>query len=326
MAYDAGMLIEPADYSAWTLYSRALAEHGGSDEARAGLEMVAADLLSRGSVAVEQGRLDDAESTVQEILKVLPEHADAIQLAAMIAERRAPPPPPLAARNPVVRPEAERAARTTVERPEVAPPPPVETDPIPPLSDSFNNALASNALLTPADASASYYARQMLAARPDDARSLSARDLLVTEMLGRSRQSIEALDMDAARTWVDAAETLGGNRDAIEEGRADLLIAQVRQESAKPVPASELVVANYVAPAYPRTPLSRGIEGWVDIEFTVGEDGNTRDIVVADASHKSYFRNEAVEAVSGWRFEPRIFMGEVLTQRSYTRVAFVLEN
>ena len=69
-------------------------------------------------------------------------------------------------------------------------------------------------------------------------------------------------------------------------------------ESAKPVPASALKIATYVAPTYPARASERNLEGWVDIEFTVGTDGKTRNIVVTDASHETIFRREATDAVA----------------------------
>ena len=94
-------------------------------------------------------------------------------------------------------------------------------------------------------------------------------------------------------------------------------------ESAKPVPASALKISTYVAPAFPQRANERSIEGWVDIEFTVGTDGKTRNVVVTDASHDALFRREATEAVSKWQFEPRIFMGRAIEQSSFTRIRFV---
>ena len=85
-------------------------------------------------------------------------------------------------------------------------------------------------------------------------------------------------------------------------------------------------MTNYVQPDYPRQPLQRGIEGWVDVEFTVGMDGRTRDIDVVDASHDRYFRDEAMAAVEDWTFEPRTFMDRTIEQRTYTRLRFVLND
>jgi protein TonB len=94
-------------------------------------------------------------------------------------------------------------------------------------------------------------------------------------------------------------------------------------ESAKPVPASALKISTYVAPEYPQRALERSLEGWVDIEFTVGTDGMTHDVTVTAASHEAYFRREATDAVSKWQFEPRVFMGRAIEQTAYTRMRFV---
>ena len=79
-----------------------------------------------------------------------------------------------------------------------------------------------------------------------------------------------------------------------------------------------------MAPAYPPRASERNQEGWVDVEFTVGTNGTTRNIVVTDASHETLFRREATEAVEKWQFEPRVFMGRAIEQTSYTRIRFVL--
>jgi protein TonB len=90
------------------------------------------------------------------------------------------------------------------------------------------------------------------------------------------------------------------------------------------VPASALKIATYVVPEFPERALDRNFEGWVDVEFTAGIDGRTRNVTVTDASHETFFRREAVDAVSKWQFEPRIFMGRAIEQSSYTRIRFVL--
>jgi len=79
-------------------------------------------------------------------------------------------------------------------------------------------------------------------------------------------------------------------------------------------------------PVYPPRALDRGIEGWVDLEFTVEPDGSTSHVAVTGASHDTFFKKEAVAAVEQWKFEPReprVFMNRPIAQRSYTRIRFV---
>jgi len=116
---------------------------------------------------------------------------------------------------------------------------------------------------------------------------------------------------------------VGADPNGVRAARNSLTEQLVSMESAKPMPASALKITTYVAPEYPTRALERHIQGWVDVEFTVGMDGTTRDISIADASHDSYFRREAVAAVEKWRFEPRVYMNREIAQRSYTRIRFV---
>jgi TonB family protein len=318
LAYDAGMLTEPEDYSAWTLFAGVLVQDPGNVIALEGLNQVAADLLQRGAVALEQGRYDDARSTVDRILGAMPDHEGATALALRL-EDAAPEPEP----EPVVEPETVRvvvaAPRPAPEREEP------RVDPVVVAHDAFERAMRENRLLTPANDNARLHVRRMLDENSAHELAIQDRDLLVTELLARSTQALEALDPDAARTWIDEAQRIAADQAPIAAARTSLTERLIAMESAKPLPASALTVVDYVAPEYPRNAAMRGVQGWVDVEFTVASDGSTRNIAVADASHDRYFRDEAMAAVSQWRFEPRVFMDRPIDQKSYTRVRFVLE-
>jgi protein TonB len=151
-----------------------------------------------------------------------------------------------------------------------------------------------------------------------------ARSALSLEFLSRAAQSIEALDPEAAGIWIDEAEGLLGAADeGVRKARSALNEQIIAMESAKPVPASALKIVTYVAPVFPPRANERNLEGWVDLEFTVGTDGRTRNVVVTDGSSETLFRKEATDAVSKWEFEPRLFMGRAIEQNSYTRIRFV---
>jgi TonB family protein len=184
--------------------------------------------------------------------------------------------------------------------------------------------MADGRLLTPSDNSAKHFAGVLARLDANNAATRRARAVLSAELLSRATQSIEGLDPEAAGIWIDEAEALLGGSDAGVVKARDALTGQlIAMESAKPVPASALKIATYVAPEYPQRALERNLEGWVDIEFTVGTDGRTRNINVTAASHETYFRREATEAVTKWQFEPRVFMGRTIEQTAYTRMRFV---
>jgi TonB family protein len=321
LAYEAGMLIEPDEYSAWTLFSRVLKDDPQNAAARDGLTKVADDLIGRGATALDQGRFDDARAAVERVRAALPEHPGAKDLA----ERIWPEVSAAAPTRPAVTlppPEAPRVARVETEP---APPPKPQVDPIVEANQAFLKALAEGRLLTPAEQSAKHYVGVMNRSNVDHELSKSARSALSLELLSRAAQSIEALDPEAARIWIDEAEALLGAADeGVRQARSALTEQLIAMESAKPLPASALKITTYVAPTFPPRASERNIEGWVDIEFTVGTDGKTRSVIVTDASHETMFRREATDAVSKWQFEPRVFLGRPIEQTSYTRIRFVL--
>jgi TonB family protein len=309
LALEAGMLIEPADYSAWSLFGAAAAADPHNREAHDGLEQVANALLGRSQAALEQGRYDDASAIVETIVSRLPQHEGALALAEQIVVATTPP-------EPLASPKPEVATELA--------PAPAPVDPIPALNASFLAAMAANAVLTPPGTSARDIVSEMLATAPEHELTVSARELLVTEMLDRSLQSIEALDTAAAQTWINSATPLADDPRRIARAQDQLMRHLISVESQKLLPAASLTQVKSVAPKYPEVPLSRGIEGWVDVEFVVNPDGETENIQVIDASHDRYFRAEAVGAVEQWRFKPVIFMNQAIPQRAYARLAFVL--
>jgi len=322
LAYDAGMLVEPDEYSAWTLFQRVLKNEPGNAAALEGLTKVADDLVRRGETALDQGRFDDARATVERIRAALPNHPGAKDLSQKIwpdAGGKPAVPAPAALPQPAV-----QVARVETAPTPAAPPKP-QADPIADASQAFEKALAEGRLLTPADQSAKHYVGVLNRLNVDHDLSKRARSTLSAEFLSRAAQSIEALDPEAAGIWIDEAEALiGATDDGVRKARAALTEQLIAMEAAKPIPASALKISTYVAPDYPPRASERNLQGWVDVEFTVGTDGKTRNIVVTDASHETMFRREAMEAVQKWQFEPRVFMGRPIEQTSFTRIRFVL--
>jgi TonB family protein len=315
LAYEAGMLVEPEEYSAWTLFARVVKTEPTNEAALEGLNKVADDLVRRGETALDQGRLKDARATAERILAALPVHAG----AKALAEKVRPEPPPAevspSTRTPPVEPSrVERAA---------IPPPRPAVDPVQVAGAAFDEAMAAGRLLTPIDESAKHYLGELVSLDPESERTQTARATLEKELLSRSSQSIEALDSEAAEIWIEEAEAINFDHGAVQRARSALTEHLIQQESAKRLPASELTVVSYVPPEYPDRALTRGMAGWVDVEFTVGTDGATHDVTVVEASNEMFSR-EAVAAVSQWQFEPRVFMSRTIEQRSYTRIRFVL--
>lgn len=67
-----------------------------------------------------------------------------------------------------------------------------------------------------------------------------------------------------------------------------------------------------VAPVYPRRALSRGIEGYVIVEFIVTKQGTVRDPKVVKAEPESIFDRAAMDAALKFKYKPRVVNGEAV--------------
>ncbi|MYD43924.1 MAG: energy transducer TonB [Gammaproteobacteria bacterium] len=61
-----------------------------------------------------------------------------------------------------------------------------------------------------------------------------------------------------------------------------------------------------VLPQYPRRALSRGIEGYVIVEFCVTEQGTVRDPVVIEAEPSAIFDRAAMNAALKFKYKPKV--------------------
>ena len=81
-----------------------------------------------------------------------------------------------------------------------------------------------------------------------------------------------------------------------------------------------------VAPVYPARALSRGLEGYVDMSFTVTTAGTVKDPIV-DYSTSSLFERAATRAVLKFKYKPRVKDGvPVEVPGVKTRITFKIED
>jgi protein TonB len=65
-----------------------------------------------------------------------------------------------------------------------------------------------------------------------------------------------------------------------------------------------------VNPDYPPQAITRGLEGWVRVRFTVSAIGTVRDAVVVASEPGTTFDAAALKAIARWRYNPRVENGE----------------
>ncbi len=81
-----------------------------------------------------------------------------------------------------------------------------------------------------------------------------------------------------------------------------------------------------VAPVYPSRALSRGLEGFVDMSFTVTSAGTVKDPIVLQST-SSLFERAATRAVLKFKYKPRVVDGvPVEVTGVKTRITFELED
>lgn len=89
---------------------------------------------------------------------------------------------------------------------------------------------------------------------------------------------------------------------------------------------SDVVPIVRIEPRYPRDALLRGLEGWVQVEFTINEDGRVSDAVVVAAEPRRVFDRSAIQAILRWKFKPRFVDGRPISRRASQIVDFQLEG
>jgi protein TonB len=82
-----------------------------------------------------------------------------------------------------------------------------------------------------------------------------------------------------------------------------------------------------VAPVYPRRAQTRGIEGYVLLEFTVTRTGAVTDPVVLESKPPGIFDRSAMNAAVKFKYKPKVVNGEAIDVAGVrNRITFELEK
>jgi protein TonB len=82
-----------------------------------------------------------------------------------------------------------------------------------------------------------------------------------------------------------------------------------------------------INPDYPQRALSRGLEGWVRVQFTITAIGTVKDPIVVDAEPKDTFDDAALKAIARWRYNPKVENGVAVERVGVqARIVFELEQ
>ena len=180
--------------------------------------------------------------------------------------------------------------------------------------------LAQGKLTDPDGDSALFYVTQLRAADPKNSGLAQVTGALQSQILDRARASLDAGDADKAETLVQKAGSLGASPDL------DALNDKIRQRKAGgdalQMPEQSLTRLNKLDVQYPTRALQSNIEGWVELSYTVGTDGNVSNIKLLNASPPRTFEASATRAVSRLRYQPVIQGGKAISVGTQVRIVY----
>jgi TonB family protein len=187
--------------------------------------------------------------------------------------------------------------------------------------------LAQGALLEPAEDSAFYHLATLREETPDYPGLDESWQTLMATFGVNGRAAIAAREWPVAEAWLDALTRAEADSARAGELRKELDAARLQQQYlVSAAPASELPLLEYTLPEYPTTALREGIEGWVDVEFVIGEDGGPREIIAVAAEPLGRFEEAALAAVANYRYRPFELDGRIYERRLRLRLRFTLER
>lgn len=93
-----------------------------------------------------------------------------------------------------------------------------------------------------------------------------------------------------------------------------------------PTAEGDIIPIVRIEPQFPREALLKGIEGWVEIEFTIEPDGSVSNPRVVDANPPRIFNRNAIRAIFKWKFKPRIVDGKPVARQARQRMDFTLDQ
>lgn len=265
------------------------------------------------------GNTDEAQNYVNAARSLGSAGAALTQVERAIADATRSSSAPSAATTASAAP-ARRAPQQTAPTPAPSAEPNVD-----PLIADIRQRISEGKLIDPPGSSAKDGIASLQAQAPNHPAVEELSRALTTRLLDVSKQAMNAKAYDRAAQLIAGARAVGAryNEAAIAQAERDLAAAR---EASNIVSAATLKRVKMTPPQYPESARKRGIEGWVEVVFTVTPSGSVEDVEVRNASPTGVFEDAAIRAVRQWRFEPVVRNGEKVSQRAMIRLKFAKEN
>ena len=201
----------------------------------------------------------------------------------------------------------------------------VEVDARAQLLKNAIERLQQDRLIEPANDNAKYYLLNLRQLDPGSPGLSLAMQDLGSRLIAKARRALALEQFDAAGSWLDEAAAIGFSSGEGDSAQHDLDAAIAKQKFlASLTPANQLTLLKSVQPVYPTKAATSRTEGWVELDFTVTETGQVKNVVVHAASVPGVFDEAAVKAVSQWRYKPVLRDRRPVAVRTELRIRFAL--
>ena len=145
---------------------------------------------------------------------------------------------------------------------------------------------------------------------------------------------------DTERDTASAANTVstfsGRTLEDSNAGAAIQTLATPSQAMATPIPrrpgsaaappdTQEPRLIQHVAADYPPEAARKGVEGSVDVSFTISPQGKVSEVIVTSAVPSDIFNRAAIAAVRRWKYEPKTINGVPVEAHQQLRLQFKLD-
>jgi protein TonB len=130
----------------------------------------------------------------------------------------------------------------------------------------------------------------------------------------------------AGRTLEDSSPGTAATQPEATPSQA--MAAPVPRRPGSPAPppdTQEPRLVQHIAAEYPQDAARKGIEGSVDVSFTVTSQGKVTDVLVLDAVPSEIFNRSAVAAVRRWKYDPKTINGVPVESHLQLRLQFKLD-
>lgn len=274
------------------------------------------DLVSNIEAEFTRDDFSHVRADVDQLRKLAPDHPRLqffdsllIRLGKASVASKEPPSTPVAKSGSANKTSAKRKtseeepaaepATASARSPEPAPTPPVAAaPPAPAIAQELPPpATTSPAPPTVAAQPASPGAETSAAAPTADAKSFS----------GRTVEDSPA----KAPPVVKASTSVRSGRPLLGPDGAPIVIAEAQ-------------LTRHVEPDYPSALRRKGVEGYVDVHYTITAKGTVENVTVVGSEPAEVFDKAALDAVTRWRYDPKMIDGVASATEMNVRLQFKL--